>query len=441
MLISNYPNKTKALNQMPSMKKTLLFLSLSSVLIACSSTRYTVLEKKINSSLEGSFFENQFVGLMVYDPETRDTLYTINGQKYFTPASNTKIFTLYTALTLLPERIPALKYIALRDTLFIEGTGDPGLLHPYFQDSTALHFLKDYPLIALNLNNFKADHYGPGWAWEDYDGYYSPERSGFPMYGNVVTVYNRDSLTVSPPQFNENVIPIDYKRNRELEENIFYFNPNRKDTLTVPFKINDTLITKLLSEATQKQIHISTYTLDAAKQTLYGLPSDTLYQRMMYESDNFIAEQLLILAACTLSDTLDGSIARDHMVKNYLSDLAQPPKWVDGSGLSRYNLFSPESMVHVLTKMYEGIPRQRLFNLFPLSGASGTLKTWDNGIGEPYLYAKSGSLGNTYCLSGYLLTKSGKTLIFSFMNNHYQKPTAAVKARMQEILGMLRDEH
>src|SRR5690606_10927278 len=123
-------------------------------------------------------------------------------------------------------------------------------------------------------------------------------------------------------------------------------------------------------------------------------------KRMMHESDNFLAEQLLILVSSTLSDTLSSALAREHIMNTYLTELRQPPRWVDGSGLSRYNLFTPESMVYILDAMYREIPRERLLDLFPAGGVSGTLKDRFGGDGQPYIFAKSGALGNTYNLSG-----------------------------------------
>lgn len=420
--------------------KILAFLILATF-VACSSTKKTPLQKRITSHLDVDLHDNHFVGFLVYDPVKRDTLYNYNGQKYFTPASNTKIFTLYTALKLLPDRIPALKYIAQDDTLYIQGTGDPSLLHPFFKDSTALRFLKTYDHVVLNQPLLQIENYGPGWAWEDYDRYYAAERSAFPIYGNVVALWQKDSLVVSPSYFRESVIPLNYKSNRELHKNIFYFDPLRKDTVAIPFMVDDTLVAKLLEDVAQKKIGLTSRKFTEKKQTLYGISSDTLYKRMMYESDNFLAEQLLLMAASTLSDTLDGSKAQRYMLSHFLPDLKHPPRWVDGSGLSRYNLFTPESMVHILSKMYVEIPRDRLLNFFPRAGKSGTLKNWGNGDSETQLYAKSGSLGNNYCLSGYLITKSGKTLIFSFMNNHYRVPSTEVRAWMQTILEGIGDSY
>ena len=154
---------------------------------------------------------------------------------------------------------------------------------------------------------------------------------------------------------------------------------------------------------------------------------------MMEISDNFLAEQILIMASSTLSDYLDTDKVREHILSNYINDLQQEPRWVDGSGLSRYNLFSPKSFVQVLNKLYDEIPRERLLNFFPIAGKTGTLKSYKTMNGEPFIYAKSGTVGNNYSLSGYLITKSGETLIFSFMNNHYRIPTSEVKMNMQKL--------
>lgn len=410
------------------------------VLLGCASSQ-KIVQKNVRPVLDSELFENHFTGFFVLDPEKRDTIFSHNSAKYFTPASNTKIYTLFTSLHLLPDSIPSLRYNIYNDTLFVEGTGDPSFLHPYLKDSTALNFLKEYDIISFHLNNIQEERFGPGWAWGDYQWYYSAERSSFPVYGNVLTVYEKEGLQVSPALFKDKVIPIDYAIQREENENLFYFNPSRRDTVEIPLKLDSTLIRNLLEDALKKKVSITQNPIKGKKSVLYSMPSDSIYVKMMMDSDNFLAEQLLILASSTLSDTLNTDKVRNFVLDSLLTDLRQPPRWVDGSGLSRYNLFTPQSMVHVLHLMYQHIPRQRLFSLFPAGGISGTLENWYPGDPEPYIYAKTGSLGNNHCISGYLLTKSGKTLIFSFMNNHFRIPSSEVKKRMQSIFETIRDTY
>ena len=395
----------------------------------------------MTTTLDLETFKNHFTGIMIYDPISRDTLYRLNSDKYFTPASNTKIFTLYTSLVLLPKHIPALKYCNVKDTLFVEGTGDPSLLHPYFKDSTVTRFLKGYKNISLNQNNFADSRFGPGWAWEDYDGYYSAERSALPLHGNVVTISFSDTLNASPDSFKENINPVNNTRQREPDTNTFYFDPTRKDTIEIPIKIDSIVLKSLLEEAIGMKISSVQKMPCGEKMILPGILTDSINKRMMQESDNFLAEQLLLSASSTLSDTLNTGIAIEYMLENHLKDLKQTPRWVDGSGLSRYNLFSPESMVYVLSAMYSEFPKERLLNLFAEGGESGTLTDWYPGIPNPYIYAKTGSLGNNHNISGYLITKSGKTLIFSFMNNHFTIPASQIKKQMQLVFEWIRDNN
>src|SRR5690606_13012700 len=150
-------------------------------------------------------------------------------------------------------------------------------------------------------------------------------------------------------------------------------------------------------------------------------------------SDNFIAEQLLLMSSKVLSDTLKASIALDYMKANHLQDLPDRPIWRDGSGLSAYNKFTPRSVVRLLEKISEEVPQERLFQLLPAGGESGTIRN-NYKADEPYIYAKTGTISNVHALSGYLKTRSGKVLIFSFMNNNYTVPSAEIKVGMETIL-------
>ncbi|WP_417371069.1 D-alanyl-D-alanine carboxypeptidase [Gelidibacter japonicus] len=395
----------------------------------------------MEKSLDSKFYENQFTGFMVYNPRTKDTVFNHNGNRYFTPASNTKIFTLFTGLQYLPEQIPALKYAIDGDTVFIKGTGDPSFLHPYFKDSTALNFINSFKTVKLITGNYANDKFGPGWAWEDYDTYYSPERSAFPLYGNVLSISNTSGLHTYPKFLKAQTDYTNLNKRRDFNENNFYYKLSRKDTIYVPFVLDTTMVKKLWNDLLPDKVELISDSSMVTDQTLYSIPADSLYKRMMYVSDNFLAEQILILASSTVSDTLDADTIRQSILENQLKDLKQKPKWRDGSGLSNYNLFTPLSLVQVLEKLYVEIPRERLFNFFPAGGVSGTLKNWYAGVDGPYVFAKTGTLSSASTLSGYLLTNSGEVLIFSFMNNNYNTSTNKVKEHMQGILEYLRENY
>ncbi len=421
------------------MKNVLILILFFSLLVGCVGTKSSI-KKSTHKVFDTAFYKNQFTGFLVIDAQNNDTLFNFNGEKYFTPASNTKIVTLYSASELLMDSIPALKYVKQNDTLYMEGTGDPTFLHPYFKSNKALSFLKKHQNITLHLNNSIDTKYGPGWAWEDYAYYYQPEKGAFPLYGNVVTISRNEELRITPALFRDSVFQTSSIKNRNLESNHFYYGSWRNDTLEIPYRTSALLTKTLLENELNKKIQIVERMPDAKKETLFGVSSDTVYKHMLHESDNFLADQLLLVASSTLSDTLSSKTTIDYMLQNQLSSLRQQPRWVDGSGLSRYNLFTPESIVVILKKLYDKIPSQRLFDLFP-TGGEGTLKNWYAGNPEPYLYAKTGSLGNVHNISGYLLTKSGKVLIFSFMNNHFRHPSSEVKKHMQQIFENFRDHY
>jgi len=419
-------------------KKTLCLLCFTMVLVGCKSLR---INNKINKEIASSFFENQFTGIYIYDVTANKIVYNYNGNKYFTPASNTKIFTLFTGLEFLSDSIPAFKYAVDADTITIQGTGDPAFLHSFFKDSTALKMANNYKKVNLIVNNIIDKKYAPGWAWEDFDSYFSPERSAFPMYGNVVTLQNEKTLNIEPAVFENELKITDKSYGREAFSNQFYFGKNKVGKTEIPMIIDSVLFINLWNDLLPNRVKIVKKSKIKLSKIAYSIPSDSLFTRMMEVSDNFLAEQLLILASSTLSDTLNSSKARDFILENQLKDLNQKPRWVDGSGLSRYNLFTPISFVEVLTKMYKKIPRERLFSFFNVEGKSEILKTGFSDEKAPYIYAKSGTLGNNYNLSGYLITDTNKVLIFSFMNNHFMHPNSKIKEQMLVIFEYVRDNY
>src|SRR5690606_9325110 len=135
---------------------------------------------------------------------------------------------------------------------------------------------------------------------------------------------------------------------RDEYENTFYYAESKdpsKMTRIVPFKYTQDLFVRLLSDTLEKPVYMlpEPAVFDNSK-TLYSLPADSVYKRMLQDSDNFLAEQLLMLCAGIISDTLESGLAIDYIKSTLLKDLPDEAHWVDGSGLSRYNLFTPRSI-------------------------------------------------------------------------------------------------
>ncbi|MEM1123973.1 MAG: D-alanyl-D-alanine carboxypeptidase, partial [Bacteroidota bacterium] len=129
-------------------------------------------------------------------------------------------------------------------------------------------------------------------------------------------------------------------------------------------------------------------------------------------------------------------LAKDSLFK----DSPDPLQWYDGSGLSRYNQFTPRSIVHVLDKIYQEFPATYWQTIFPAGGKDGTIKGYFSGSNAPYIYAKSGSIRNIRCLSGFVLTQSGKTLLFSFMSNAIPGSSQPWNKEMEKILRWIHKE-
>jgi D-alanyl-D-alanine carboxypeptidase/D-alanyl-D-alanine-endopeptidase (penicillin-binding protein 4) len=424
----------------------LIILFLLPLLYACSPISKSGLRKTFVEK-EKAF--NDHIGFALFDLKDQKTVFEYQSERYFTPASNTKIFTLFASLKILGDSIPALYYSESADSLIIWGSGDPSFLYKNVSDSSKVFsFLStaNKP-IYLSTSNFYTTAFGSGWAWDDYNSGYSPERSPFPIYGNIISVEGTSKgLKVAPKFFNHYVkqAPAGDQAEvlRNVESNDLVYTPSTKKNRfkdDIPFKVDSLLTGELLSDTLHRLVRVIHKPLSLNKKTLYGLPADSLYGEMMKVSDNFIAEQLLLVCSGVLSDSLKTEITIKHVKKNFLSDLPDEPVWVDGSGLSRYNLFTPRSIVQLWNKIYTLVPRERLFALLSTGGQRGTLRNYYKSE-TPYVFGKTGSLSNNHCLSGYIVTKRGNTYIFSFMNSNFVKPGNEVRTMMQSILNEIHEK-
>lgn len=252
-----------------------------------------------NEFIKDTLFRSAHMGVSVYDPAAEKFLHSYQADKYFIPASNTKIITCYAAL----------KYL-----------GDT---------------------ITMTTDDTYLDGMGAGWAWDDF---------------------------------------------KEVED------PYPE----IPF-------------------------LDSGE--IWSGPIDSLLRPMMFRSDNYVAEQTYRMVS--RRNNIDS-------IQNIFFPLTPRPVWVDGCGLSRYNLFTPLHLIHVLDEMQKDFGMQRIKVIFPSSN-EGTLKNYylhDAGG----IYAKTGSLTGVIALSGYLYTRQNKLLIFSVLVNNHNQTSSLIRRRIEKFI-------
>ena len=94
----------------------------------------------------------------------------------------------------------------------------------------------------------------------------------------------------------------------------------------------------------------------------------------------------------------------------------------DGSGLSRYDYVSADTLTQVLRHLLSDERHSAPFqSCLPVAGVSGTLAGRMKGTpAEGRVRAKTGTLSNVRALSGYLTTLDGDTVVFSIMANNFR---------------------
>lgn len=80
--------------------------------------------------------------------------------------------------------------------------------------------------------------------------------------------------------------------------------------------------------------------------------------------------------------------------------------------------------------MYKAYPTDRLYHLFA-TGGKGTLKNYYK---EQFIHAKTGTLTGVVALSGYLVTKKKKTLVFSVLVNNHNNSGSTVRREVERFL-------
>ena len=420
------------------------------VMLSCSTQQKIQTTTSFNSKanqdslLAAPDLNGAHIGFAVYDAANKNYLYNYQGDKYFIPASNTKIVTCYVAMKFLGDSLLGLRYVDKGNgTVEVEANGDPTFLHPDFKNQPAYDFLKKQQTILLTDANWKSKGWGMGWSWDDYESDYMAQRSMMPIYGNVVHFNKFNEPTTSPIYFQkllDNGASINngqFEIKREIGANKFSAVPatTKFGGEDIPFYTGDQdLLINLLKDTLKNTVTPVHFKIDRLPDVVkvYTQATDSMLKIMMHRSDNFFAEQSLLMVSNEMLGEMSTSKLIDSLLKTTYAFLPQKPKWVDGSGLSRYNLFTPEDFVAILNKMKEDFSWNRISNILA-SGGSGTLGSYyKNGSGK--IYAKTGSLSNNVALSGYIITKAGHELTFSVLVSNYTGNGPKIRRAVEKFL-------
>jgi len=156
-------------------------------------------------------------------------------------------------------------------------------------------------------------------------------------------------------------------------------------------------------------------------------------------SQNLHAEMLLRTLGAEFKGT-GSDEAGLQVVKEFLVEAGVDSDKIrlnDGCGLSRDNLVTPRFQTSLLQFLSTRPYFELFLNTLAVSGTDGTLRrrlTSRRVRGS--IHAKTGSLNDVSTLSGYMMTKSGRSLVFSIFANNVHTSMGRVKRTIDEICAL-----
>ena len=450
---------------------------------------------QLADSLVGDpMFRSSHWGVLVVDALSGDTLFSRNAGKLFMPASNQKLITGATALTRLgPDfrfetRVLGAVYPVhgiLTGDLAVVGSGDPS-----FSDSLSggdamapLRTLAD-AIAARGIaqitgrlmrgsDAFPDSSLGFGWAWDDLDYPYSAPVDELVFnegYARVTVVGGRVpgapvTVRTSPSRTVPRIGTVDVTTGGSCcadRSRVEWFSDVRgaRPSLTLRGRVRpgDSVTVEVALR------HSSSAWLDAFAEalaergitvrggveanlladttgyvTLASRLSPTLREILPYfekPSQNQIGEILFktLGRVRTGVGTADsGRVVVERQLVAWGADSAGFAVR-DGSGLSRHDYVSPETIVRVLDAMRRGPEFRTFYDALPIGGVDGTIRNRLQGTpAEGNVRAKTGTLDKARSLSGYVTTADGRLLLFSILSNNHVVANREVE-RVQDAL-------
>jgi D-alanyl-D-alanine carboxypeptidase/D-alanyl-D-alanine-endopeptidase (penicillin-binding protein 4) len=397
------------------------------------------LRHTIDSLANNAEFRNSQIGVLIINPRSGDSLYSRNAGKLCVPASNMKIITGAVALALLgPEyrfrttfvSRGAIRGDVLDGDLIVIGRGDPTVSDRAQQgdartwmrrvaDSLAA---RGITRVAGGLvrggNAFPDSIYGYAWEWDDLDGSSAAPVDELLYNEGMTTTIRRVGM-------------------RDTTVEVATRAPAR------------TYLEALAAALTEHGIQTGRGVVDSVvdvvaprTDTLFTVVSPPLRNILAYmakPSQNQIAEVLLHTIGLERTGVGSADSGAAVVTRQLIQWGAPRDGFViyDGSGMSRHDLVSPETIVKTLVAVQSDTAFSAFYEALPIAGVDGTLRT--RMVGTPAagnMHAKTGTLQFVRSLSGYVTDADGDRLVFSILDNHFTTPVDSV-SRFQNDIGAL----
>lgn len=448
----------------------------------------------VDSLIADPMWRTAYWGILIVDPERGDTLYSANAGKLFLPASNVKLVTSAVALAQLGADYRAgtdfygqapRRDGSMPGDLVVVGRGDPSVSDSLSGDAMApLRAVAD-SLAARGITRiagqvrragdaFPGDTLGLGWAWDDLDaGYAAPVdellfNEGFAR----ITVYGADRpggavrVRTAPSPSLPRILRVNVETSRDccmLRSRVRARtipnggNPGLElsgsvragdsTTITVALRHPAHAYLSALAEALRSRGIDVARGVDADSladttglvrlATRESPPLAAMLGAFQKPSQNQLGEMLLRLIGLERSGvgSADSGLV---VVRRQLAAWGVDSSGAairDGSGLSRHNFLTPESIVRLLDVMRHRDDFDAFYQSLPIGGVDGTIR--ERLVNTPAMAnvrAKTGTLDKARNLSGYVTTADGRVLLFSLMANNHTVPTREVERVQDAIL-------
>lgn len=477
-----------------SKKKIAANLILLSSLIyfnACSvfQQEKPLLQKRIDSLMVSDFFKSTQVGISVYDLKNKQQVYGQNEKLLFRPASNQKIFTTAAALKFLGSDHKFSTTVSfsgeLKDSVCSGDLYFTGGFDPEFTShdlDSLVRGIKKFGIKEIKGNLYgdvsamDSMFWGSGWIWDDDPEAFMPYLSPLTINKNCIIVSYKPGNIGSPAVISlspyNNFVPVINKsittENGKSDFRITRDWLNRKNTILVsgnlpanssPESVTLNLVNpslNFLNIAKESLIKnkivfngtIDTSTIKRPATKIVGFERDinSVIKLTNKRSDNLNAELILReLAHKYFGKSASGDKGK-ILVDSLITLAGKNPrqyKFIDGSGLSYYNLLSAELITSILNYVYEqeSSVKNDFINSLPVAGIDGTLSNrFKNSPAKGHVFAKTGTLSGVSNLSGYIDTASGNKLALSILVQNFVGNSSQAREFQEKICQILYQE-